>query len=217
MHGLRSSLRRRVVREFRAAYLRIENSRLAPLLRVRFVQRIKARVAHTPAWRVLRLLDEVSASGVQAWVAGGWGIDALAGRQTRRHHDLDLVISDAPEEYQKVAEALTREGFRPDAPEFNAGLPMPWRCAWHHDEGHTVEILPVALRKPPFSAVPGNELACGDGTAFAHGTIGGRPVPCLSASLQLALHGGYPLRDIDEHDTDVLREYVNRQEGTAQM
>ena len=31
--------------------------------------------------------------GVACWVMGGWGVDALLGRETRTHHDLDLLIS----------------------------------------------------------------------------------------------------------------------------
>lgn len=30
---------------------------------------------------------------VRCWVMGGWGVDALLGRETRRHHDLDLLVS----------------------------------------------------------------------------------------------------------------------------
>ena len=30
--------------------------------------------------------------GMQVWVNGGWGIDALLGRQTRPHKDLDVLM-----------------------------------------------------------------------------------------------------------------------------
>jgi len=32
------------------------------------------------------------AAGVDVWVYGGWGIDALLGEQTRAHDDLDVII-----------------------------------------------------------------------------------------------------------------------------
>ncbi|WP_369334184.1 nucleotidyltransferase domain-containing protein [Amycolatopsis camponoti] len=41
-----------------------------------------------PAGTVLRVLDAVHPARV--WLAGGWGIDALLGRRTREHRDLDL-------------------------------------------------------------------------------------------------------------------------------
>jgi hypothetical protein len=42
---------------------------------------------------VLAVLAELEAAGVAAWIDGGWGIDALLGRQTRPHDDLDLVVA----------------------------------------------------------------------------------------------------------------------------
>lgn len=207
-------LRRRAVRAARAAYTGIERSPVAPLLRVSPVRRIKDRIASTPASRVHSLLDLLGAAGVQAWVAGGWGIDALVGRQTRRHYDLDLVISDAPDEYLKVADVLKGAGFSPGDAEFNPGLPMPWRYVWQHDDGHSVEVLPVALHDPPFSAGL-KDSQSGTKSPFAHGTIGGRPVRCLSAELQLVLHSGYPARDVDASDMSVLQAHLNRTEGTV--
>jgi lincosamide nucleotidyltransferase A/C/D/E len=208
-------LRRRVVRAARAAYAGIERSPVAPLLQVPPVQRLKDRIASTPASRVHSLLDLLSAAGVHAWVGGGWGVDALVGRQTRRHYDLDLVISDARDDYLKVADVLKGAGFRPADAEFNPGLPMPWRYVWQHDDGHSVEVLPVALHDPPFSAGLQDSQSSGTKSPFAHGTIGGRSVRCLSAELQLVLHVGYPLRDVDASDMSVLRAHLNRAGGTA--
>ena len=31
-------------------------------------------------------------SGIEMWVDGGWGVDALLGEQTRPHKDLDITI-----------------------------------------------------------------------------------------------------------------------------
>jgi lincosamide nucleotidyltransferase A/C/D/E len=30
--------------------------------------------------------------GVQIWIEGGWGVDALLGKETRPHKDLDIAI-----------------------------------------------------------------------------------------------------------------------------
>jgi lincosamide nucleotidyltransferase A/C/D/E len=192
--SIRRSVRRRVVRVARAAYLGIERSPLAPVLRIPVVQRLKTRVTYMPAAQVLVLLDLVEKAGVRAWVAGGWGVDALAGRQTRRHYDLDLLIGDDPGDLQKVAAALTRADYRLAESEQNPGLAMPWRHFWRHEGGYGVEVLPVALREPPFSA----------DNSFARGSVEGRPVPCLSAALQLTLHSGYQPREIDAIDTRLL-------------
>jgi lincosamide nucleotidyltransferase A/C/D/E len=44
---------------------------------------------------VIQVLDALDAAGVRHWVAGGWGIAALVGRQTRQHRDLDLAVDAA--------------------------------------------------------------------------------------------------------------------------
>ena len=41
---------------------------------------------------VLAVLDLLAGAGVEAWVDGGWGVDALVGAVTRTHSDVDLVV-----------------------------------------------------------------------------------------------------------------------------
>jgi lincosamide nucleotidyltransferase A/C/D/E len=38
---------------------------------------------------VLRVLGVLRGVGVDVWVGDGWGVDALVGRETRPHRDLD--------------------------------------------------------------------------------------------------------------------------------
>lgn len=42
---------------------------------------------------VIMIINALAAAGVDAWLDGGWGVDALVGEQTRPHDDLDLVIA----------------------------------------------------------------------------------------------------------------------------
>ena len=41
---------------------------------------------------VLAVLDRLGAAGVPVWLDGGWSVDALLGRQTRPHGDVDVVL-----------------------------------------------------------------------------------------------------------------------------
>ncbi len=58
---------------------------------------------------VVEVLDRLDDAGIDAWVDGGWAVDALLAEQTRPHRDLDLIVreDDRPE----IREALARDAF----------------------------------------------------------------------------------------------------------
>ena len=41
---------------------------------------------------VVEVINALESVGVDVWVHGGWGVDALLGEQTRPHDDLDVII-----------------------------------------------------------------------------------------------------------------------------
>lgn len=57
------------------------------------------------AWMV----DKIRSFEADPIIAGGWGIDALLGEQSRDHRDLDVLVDDAA--VTRVVEALKSEGF----------------------------------------------------------------------------------------------------------
>jgi hypothetical protein len=59
---------------------------------------------------VLGVLADLTKAGCSVWVAGGWGVDALVGRQTRLHRDLDLALD--PRNEMVALRALERRGYR---------------------------------------------------------------------------------------------------------
>jgi lincosamide nucleotidyltransferase A/C/D/E len=65
---------------------------------------------------VVEILDRLA--GIDAWVDGGWGVDALLGEQTRQHDDLDLVVSWT--DLDRVRAALSEFVYRVDPPELPA-------------------------------------------------------------------------------------------------
>jgi hypothetical protein len=76
----------------RAAQLVVDLERIA---RAPAVSRVtpangpfRASVARLP--EVVDVLERLDRAGVPVWLDGGWGVDALVGRQTRAHRDLDL-------------------------------------------------------------------------------------------------------------------------------
>jgi RimJ/RimL family protein N-acetyltransferase len=140
---------------------------------------------------VLAALGEWSAA---VWVAGGWGIDALLGEQTREHADLDLAFRAELE--PTVIDTLARLGYRVVLDY------RPGRLAMADDDGHEVDLHPVVVDVHGLGVQAGqhgNEFHYPP-EAFARGTIADRTVDCLSAEQQVRFHTGYPLRAKERQD-----------------
>jgi lincosamide nucleotidyltransferase A/C/D/E len=41
---------------------------------------------------IVDILHKAGKNGVDVWIAGGWGVDALIGQQTRPHNDFDIFV-----------------------------------------------------------------------------------------------------------------------------
>ena len=41
---------------------------------------------------VVELYGALERLGIRIWIDGGWGVDALLGKQSRAHQDLDIAI-----------------------------------------------------------------------------------------------------------------------------
>lgn len=165
-----------------------------PVERAGLVERWKSLLPPIEAGEVVRIFAGLEAAGVKAWAAGGWGVDALARRVTRPHRDLDLVLSHSDE---KTAFAtLTALGYdrRATVAEHVPGAVLPNRAGLEDRVGRLLDVHLIDLGEPPWS----------DPGAFAEGSIGGRPIPCLSRRVQLDAHDGYELRPEHREDIELL-------------
>jgi lincosamide nucleotidyltransferase A/C/D/E len=136
-------------------------------------------------------------AGITAWVDGGWGVDALLGRQTRPHEDLDLVIDAAAAD--SFVDGLVADGFV---------IVRDWRptaIALRHPDGREIDLHPVRL-----TADGGGDQVQLDGVTKWHydapveGVIDRRPVRCCSVETQIEAHLGYEPDDDDRHDMALL-------------
>jgi lincosamide nucleotidyltransferase A/C/D/E len=147
---------------------------------------------------VLAVTGAVAGVTTQWWLAGGWGVDALVGRQTRRHRDLDIVVDDNPRELVMIITALADLGLRHLAERYTPRSITPRRVWLGDGAGHNVDFLPVDLRAPPFRAAQGAP------TSFSTGIVGDARIPCLSPALQIEHHKKYRHRSTDRHDLRLL-------------
>ena len=171
---------------------------------------------------VIELYSGLRAEGVRIWVDGGWGIDALLGRQTRPHKDFDAIA--AFEDLPALTQLLDSRGFalkliweenrwapssellaligrsRPAVEaatafvlEDGSSRELDFHIVRFDEHGHWVPAWDSDLIFPP--------------EAFAGvGTIGSTRVCCLSAEMQMRTHAGYALKESDIHDLRLLHD-----------
>ncbi len=154
-----------------------------------------------PASGAAAIVRLLASGGVETWVGGGWGIDALVGEQTRPHRDLDLAVR--TEDEDRALSVLVHAGFAITEDQ------RPTRVVVADGDGRTVDLHPVALR-PDGSAVQagfaGTTFTYPPGSLSCRGRIDGLDVACCCADLQLAFHLGYEPQDRDRHDMQVLHD-----------
>jgi len=162
---------------------------------------------------VLGILDRLDQAGLVVWLEGGWGVDALLGRHSRSHQDLDLVI--ARDDCDLAGAALAQAGFRHD-PSAVPGLPA--RLVLADGGGRWADLHPVVFDRH------GNgwqELGAGAWGEYPAeglrgvGMVAGRPVRCLTPQLQVRHHLGYSLGATDRHDPGAAGRAVRRGGATG--
>lgn len=146
------------------------------------------------AVRLIQLFDR---NGVEVFIDGGWGVDALLGKQTRTHADLDIALQhkDVP----KLRALLEVRGYK-DVPRDDT---RECNFVMGDDQGHEVDFhsytfdahgkLIFGVPYPP-AALTGA------------GSIRGYPVKCISPEWLVKFHSGYELDENDYHDVSMLCE-----------
>ncbi len=141
--------------------------------------------------------------GIEIWIDGGWGVDALLGKQTRKHADLDIVLQET--DCGSVVEFLRQRGFR-EIPRKDS---RPCNFVMGNDYGKEIDIHVIILDDDGNGLYGLPEAVEGTYPADAlrgRGTIDGLPVRCLSPEFQIRSHSGYELNDKDVEDVTALAD-----------
>lgn len=151
---------------------------------------------------VLEVIGALRLGGVDSWLDGGWGVDALLGSQHRPHDDIDIVVRLA--EIDHVCDTLAGIGYR-----VSDDL-LPTRAVLHDANRRQIDLHPISFDESG-TGWQACAMANGDdceypARGFATGRVGDTSVGCLSAELQLAHHLGYEPRPHDRDDMARLAE-----------
>lgn len=148
---------------------------------------------------VVDIVSQLEAASISVWLDGGWGIDALVGKQTRPHDDLDVVI--ALHQAQVAQDVLCSHEFVLVDDE------LPTRFVLRDDRDRRIDFHTVM-----FDAAGGGVQQLHNGTTFRYpsegfhgrGRIDSQTLCCLTAEVQMLCHIGYVPDANDEHDVQLL-------------
>jgi lincosamide nucleotidyltransferase A/C/D/E len=159
------------------------------------------------AQAVYELLDR---NGVRCWVMGGWGVDALLGRVTREHKDLDLLV--LLTDLSRYADIVQQHGFER---ELEWGESQPIEVDGRHFDSafvdahpdgreidvHVIDVDPEGVvtqfHTDPWP-LPRNAIS-------GSGAIEGATVRCVTRAAQIAMHSGYDLPEKHREDVRLLQ------------
>jgi len=147
---------------------------------------------------VIEFVKLLNHNGIDVCIDGGWGVDALLGKQTRPHDDLDIAVQhkDVPQ-IRALLEARNYKDIpRDDTRDCNFVL--------GDEDGHLVDFHSYTFDSAgnivfgleyPYDSLKGT------------GSINGFPVQCISPEWMVKFHTGYNLDDNDYHDVKLLCQH----------
>lgn len=151
---------------------------------------------------LIELLELLENAGIQVWLDGGWGVDALLESQSRLHKDVDLIlrVTDVP----MIQEVLGKRGFKT-----KEGV-LPHSFVLADGLGLEVDIHSVVFDHEGngrYRMRNGEDWIYPAEGFTGKGTINGKSVRCLSPTAQVHCHAeGYTPVEKDFRDMELLQK-----------
>lgn len=147
--------------------------------------------------KVLDLYNWCKENGIAIWIDGGWCVDALLGKQTREHADLDIAVQ--RKDNAKLRKLLDNNGYkekkRNDSSEFmyvmdnEAGKSIDVHVFEYDENGKNIYGIEY-----PFGSLTGR------------GIIDGQDVNCINSKFMFQFKTGYEPKEKDLQDLRALSE-----------
>lgn len=148
---------------------------------------------------VVNLYDKLEAAGIRIWIDGGWAVDALIGRITRTHSDLDLAVEHGNvEKFRKFANSL---GYG----ELERDEDKKWDFVLADGKGNELDVHGFSFDENGKVIEEDDWAGYGKDSLSGHGRISGRDVRCVSREHLMKTHDG-KRRELKEKDLDDMAE-----------
>ena len=149
---------------------------------------------------VIDLYSSLENLGVEIWIDGGWGVDALLREQSRSHQDLDIAIEE--KDVPKLKEMLLERGYK----EIKMEEARDWNFVLGDEDGREIDVHVIVFDSQGngiYGPKENGEMYPA-ASLMATGLIEGRTVRCISPEWMVKFHSGYELRDKDFRDVSAL-------------
>jgi lincosamide nucleotidyltransferase A/C/D/E len=147
---------------------------------------------------VIEIVQLFEQNAIEVYIDGGWGVDALLGKQTRIHADLDVAVQH--KDIAQIRVLLETRGYQDmpcdDARDCNFVLA--------DNQGHQIDIHSYMFDsignhiygiEYPYDSLAGN------------GSVNGYPVKCISPEWIVRFHTGYVFDENDCRDVRAICEH----------
>jgi len=150
-------------------------------------------VSKTDATQIISYAEE---NGIDIWIDGGWGVDALLEEETRPHNDIDLFVEKSNS--KRFIEILKEKGFA----EVKEAYTTISHTVWKDAKGRIIDLHIFELNEQEYIVFEGE--AYPPKVFSGTGKIGDKMVRCIDAENQVLFHLGYEHDENDIHDVRLL-------------
>ena len=149
---------------------------------------------------VLKLCNLFKDNGIAVWIDGGWGVDALLGRQTREHGDLDIAVhrKDNARLRQLLKSGGFKEEMRDDSSEF--------MYVMKNETGEYAATIDVHVFEYDENGQNIYGIEYPFGSLTGTGLIDGQEVNCIDPVFMFRFKTGYEPTEKDLRDVRALAE-----------
>lgn len=146
----------------------------------------------------IEIIKYAKENGINIWLDGGWGVDALLEKETREHNDIDLFVEE--KNSIKFIEILKEKGFNEIAETYTT----TFHTVWKDNEDRIIDLHVFEFDEQENILFDGQTYPSEVFNGF--GKIGDEIVKCINAENQVIFHLGYEHDENDVMDVKLLCE-----------
>ena len=149
----------------------------------------------------VEIISYADNNGIDIWLDGGWGVDALLETETRAHNDIDLFVEKINR--RKFIDIIKEKGFS----EIEEAYTTTSHTVWKDAKDRIIDLHIFEFNEQGNLVFEGETYS---GDVFSGiGKISNKVVKCISAENQVLFHLGYEHDENDVHDVRLLCERFN--------